>query len=101
MYNVQPGQNRYTKFIGAFRPLVAIAQLQLEYQGGAGDTVATDAGWRGTSGPIPYSNLFCAQDCDARRGPAASGTPGVRRPAGSPAGTPPGAGSTLRRAPPP
>ncbi len=98
MYNVQPGQNRYTKFIGAFRPLVAIAQLQLEYQGGAVDTVGTDAGWRVTSGPITYSNIFGGEDFDARRVPAGWDSPGFDDSAWTPAVTTAGPGGTLRGA---
>lgn len=64
MYNVQPG--RYTKFISAFRPLTALAQLRLEYADGSVETVATDTSWRVSAGPITFSNIFGGEDYDAR-----------------------------------
>lgn len=67
MYNVQPG--RYVKFVSAFRPLTAIAQLRLEYADGSVDTVATDSSWKLASGPITFSSIFGGDDYDARLEP--------------------------------
>jgi hypothetical protein len=67
MYNVQPG--RYVKFVSAFRPLTAIAQIRLEYEDGTVDVVGTDGGWRVTSGPIVFSNVYGGEDYDARLEP--------------------------------
>jgi alpha-L-rhamnosidase len=74
MYNVQPG--RYVKLVSAFRPLMAIAQVRLEYGDGAVDTVATDGRWRVTSGPITFSNVYGGEDYDARLEPRDWDRPG-------------------------
>ena len=44
-----------------------IAQLECEYAGGRRDTVATDAGWRGSAGPITSASLLMGEEYDARR----------------------------------
>ena len=64
MYNVQEG--RYVKFVSAFRPLMAIAQVRLEYEDGTVEVVATDEQWRVAPGPIVFSNVFGGEDHDAR-----------------------------------
>jgi hypothetical protein len=74
MYNVRPG--RYLKFVSAFRPLKAIAQVRLEYEDGTVETVGTDGEWRVASGPIVFSNVYGGEDCDARREPTGWDTPG-------------------------
>src|SRR5262245_59813959 len=66
-YNVQEG--RYHKLVTAFRPLTAIAQIRLEYDGGAVETVGTDERWRVRKGPIVFSNMYGGEDYDARRVP--------------------------------
>jgi alpha-L-rhamnosidase len=65
MYNVQPG--RYTKFVSAFRPLVAIGEMRLEYGDATAEVVGTDREWRVASGPITFSNVYGGEDHDARR----------------------------------
>ena len=65
MYNVQEG--RYVKFVSAFRPLAALAQLRLEYEDGSVETVGTDTEWRVSPGPIVFSNVYGGEDYDARR----------------------------------
>lgn len=67
MYNVQEG--RYQKFVSPFRPLTAIAQLRLEYGDGSVEVIGTDERWRGTSGPITFSNVYGGEDYDARLEP--------------------------------
>jgi alpha-L-rhamnosidase len=74
MYNVQPG--RYVKFVSAFRPLTAIAQVRLEYGDGAVDIAGTDGRWRVTSGPITFSNVYGGEDYDARLAPRDWDRPG-------------------------
>jgi hypothetical protein len=74
MYNVQPG--RYVKFVSAFRPLTAIAQIRLEYEDGTVETVGTDGRWRVTSGPTTFSNVYGGEDYDARREPRGWDRPG-------------------------
>lgn len=67
MYNVQPG--RYSKFVGPFRPLMAIAQLRLEYADGSVDTIVTDAAWKVLPGPTTFAHVFGGEDYDARKVP--------------------------------
>jgi alpha-L-rhamnosidase len=67
MYRVDGG--RYTKFKGSFGKLVAIAQLQLEYEDGTREVVATDGRWRVTAGPITFSCVYGGEDYDARKEP--------------------------------
>ena len=74
MYNVQPG--RYVKFVSAFRPLTAIAQVRLEYEDGRVDLVGTDGQWRVASGPITFSNVYGGEDYDARLEPRGWDRPG-------------------------
>ena len=74
MYSVQPG--RYVKFVSAFRPLTAIAQIRLEYEDGSVDAVGTDDRWRVASGPITFSNVYGGEDYDARLEPRSWDRPG-------------------------
>jgi hypothetical protein len=67
MYNVRGG--RYTKFIGSFGPLKAIAQLRLEYADGTVELLGTDAKWRVHPGPITFSCVYGGEDYDARLEP--------------------------------
>ena len=67
MYRVDGG--RYTKFKGSFGELMAIAQLQLEYEDGTREVVATDERWRVTAGPITFSCVYGGEDYDARKEP--------------------------------
>jgi len=94
MYNVQPG--RYLKFVSAFRPLMAIGQIRLEYEDGTVETVGTDDQWRVTSGPIVFSNVFGGEDYDARREPAGWDEPGFDDSSWTPAVTRTGSLPTLR-----
>jgi hypothetical protein len=74
MYTVQEG--RYHKFVSAFRPLTAIAQVRLEYEDGGVDVVGTDGQWRVASGPIVFSNVYGGEDHDARLEPGGWDRPG-------------------------
>ena len=74
MYNVQEG--RYHKFVSAFRPLMAIVQVRMEYEDGAVDVVATDGRWRVASGPTVFSNVYGGEDYDARLEPRGWEGPG-------------------------
>ncbi|GGI24447.1 family 78 glycoside hydrolase catalytic domain [Pedobacter mendelii] len=65
MYNIQPDSIRYVKFLNAYGPLKAIAQLRLEYTDGTVKTVGTDKSWQVSPGPITYSNMFGGEDYDA------------------------------------
>lgn len=68
MYNVTKGP-RYTKFVGSFGPLKAIAHLHLEYADGSTEVVGTDDQWRVAAGPITFSSVFGGEDYDARLEP--------------------------------
>lgn len=65
MYNVRGG--RYTKFTGSFGPPKLILQLQLEFDDGSSQEVASDATWKTAPGPITFSCIYGGEDYDARR----------------------------------
>ncbi|PTY08093.1 alpha-L-rhamnosidase [Opitutaceae bacterium EW11] len=67
MYNVQEG--RYVKFVTPFRPLIALAQLRLEYADGSVELVKTDDSWRAAPGPATFANMYGGEDYDARAEP--------------------------------
>jgi hypothetical protein len=60
---------RYHKFVGSFGPPMMIAELHLDYADGTRDTVASDASWKVTDGPITYSSIYGGEDFDARLEP--------------------------------
>jgi alpha-L-rhamnosidase len=66
MYNVPDIPGRYSKFVGAPRPLVAIAQLQLDYTDGHSETIVTDEKWKSASGPTVFAQVYGGEDFDAR-----------------------------------
>jgi hypothetical protein len=74
MYNVRGG--RYTKFIGSFGALKAIAQLRLEYADGTSEIISTDGKWRVHPGPITFSCVYGGEDYDARLEPKGWNQPG-------------------------
>lgn len=76
MYNVQEG--RYVKFTTPFHPLMALAQLRLEYADGTVEDIPTDAEWRVTKGPITFSNVYGGEDYDARLEPTGWTRPGFQ-----------------------
>ena len=51
----------------SFGPLMAIAQLRLEYEDGTVDIVGTDERWRVARGPVVFSSAFDGEAFDARR----------------------------------
>ena len=65
MYNVPGG--RYVKFTGSFGPPKLIAQLEIVYDDGTRETIATDETWRCTFGPIVFSCVYGGEDFDATR----------------------------------
>ena len=64
MYNVKGG--RYAKFGGSFGPQKVIAQLRLEFEDGASETLLTDDQWRVHSGPVTFTCVYGGEDYDAR-----------------------------------
>ncbi|HEX8316055.1 MAG TPA: family 78 glycoside hydrolase catalytic domain, partial [Flavisolibacter sp.] len=66
MYNIKPDRVRYVKFLNSFGLLKAIAQLRLTYKDGTVETVATDASWKASKGPVTFNNVFAGEDYDAR-----------------------------------
>lgn len=69
-YNVQDGGNRYTKFVGPYRPPVARAELRLEYANGESEVMVTDGTWKVAYGPTTFAHTFGGEDHDARLEPA-------------------------------
>jgi hypothetical protein len=96
MYNVAEG--RYVKFVSAFRPLMAIGQLRLEYDDGTVEIVGTDSQWCVAAGPIGFANVFGGEDYDARREPSGWDQPGFAASGWTPAIGMAGPGGTLRGA---
>jgi alpha-L-rhamnosidase len=96
MYNVAEG--RYVKFVSAFRPLMAIGQLRLEYADGTVEIVGTDGQWRVAPGPTGFANVFGGEDYDARREPSGWDRPGFNADAWAPAIGVAGPGGVLRGA---
>jgi len=66
MYNIQFDSVRYAKFINSYGPLMAKAQLHLEYSDGSTKNIGTDGSWRVSPGPITYMNEYGGEDFDAR-----------------------------------
>ncbi|HEV2067569.1 MAG TPA: family 78 glycoside hydrolase catalytic domain, partial [Thermomicrobiales bacterium] len=44
-----------------------LMQLHIDYADGSSEIIATDAGWRATTGPIRYADLLMGEYYDARR----------------------------------
>ncbi|MDR1290548.1 MAG: family 78 glycoside hydrolase catalytic domain, partial [Planctomycetaceae bacterium] len=65
MYNVAGG--RYTKFKGSFGLPKLIAQLEITYNDGTSETVATDESWQCSLGAITFSCVYGGEDFDATR----------------------------------
>ena len=53
-----------------------LLQLEIIYADGSSQTVVTDSTWRGTRGPITYSNIYHGERYDARRELGAWSEPG-------------------------
>ncbi|WP_224772614.1 family 78 glycoside hydrolase catalytic domain [Pelagicoccus enzymogenes] len=66
MYSVSHPGNRYTKFVGRFRPLKAIACLRIEYEDGSVEELVTDEAWQTKVGPTVYSHVYGGEDFDGR-----------------------------------
>jgi hypothetical protein len=75
MYNVQrtalpgvpPRGTRYTKFAGSFGAPKMIAELDVEYEDGSRETIATDDRWKVDRGPVMFDSTYGGEDYDARR----------------------------------
>jgi len=84
MYNVQrtalpgtpPRGQRYTKFAGSFGAPTLIAQLDVQYADGSGETIVTDAKWKAERGPVVFDSTYGGEDYDARREPSRWRKPG-------------------------
>jgi len=66
MYNIQFDSVRYVKFLNSYGPLMAKAQLHLEYSDGSTKNIVTDGSWQVSPGPITYMNEYGGEDFDAR-----------------------------------
>ena len=69
MYNVGYPGERYTKFIGRYRPLQMRCLLILDYNDGSRETVASNPEWKTQVGPTTYAHIYGGEDFDARRVP--------------------------------
>ncbi|HVU34507.1 MAG TPA: family 78 glycoside hydrolase catalytic domain, partial [Opitutaceae bacterium] len=76
MYNVAAIPGRYTKFVSASRPLLAFAELRLEYDDGTTQTVNSDAQWQVAVGPTTFAHVYGGEDYDARKVPVGWDRPG-------------------------
>jgi hypothetical protein len=65
MYHVER-RNRFSKFQGSFGPLRAIGQIELQYDDGTREFIATDESWKVHAGPVTYNDIFGGEDYDAR-----------------------------------
>jgi alpha-L-rhamnosidase len=66
MYNVQKTKGRYTKFEGSFGVPKMIAELAVTYADGGTETIATDAQWKVSKGPVTFASTYGGEDFDAR-----------------------------------
>ena len=48
------------------KDLSLLAQLEIEYEDGSSETIATDASWKATTGPILKSDFYDGETSDAR-----------------------------------
>jgi hypothetical protein len=67
MYNVPDPDGRYTKFVSRFNPLMAIAQLHLDYSDGTSEIITTDESWKSAPGGTTYSHVYGGEVYDARQ----------------------------------
>jgi alpha-L-rhamnosidase len=72
------GQNQYGN------KLRLKAQLQIDYDNGNSETIATDSSWRATTGPILESDMQAGEVYDARRDMPGWNSPGYEASAWSP-----------------
>jgi len=96
MFNVPFAPGHYTKFVGAPRPLTAIAQLRLEYADGRVETVATDTTWKAAPGPVTFAHIFGGEEYDARLAATGWDRPGFNDAGWTPVTVIPGPGGKLR-----
>lgn len=76
MYNVGHPGDRYTKFIGRYRPLQMRCHLILEYDDGEVETVDSDESWKTQTGPTTYCHIYGGEDFDAIKVPMGWNAPG-------------------------
>jgi alpha-L-rhamnosidase len=68
IYNSVATAGRYAKFVNPnASSLKLIAQLELTYTDGTGDTIGSDSTWLTTFGPTTVSTWYGGEDYDARR----------------------------------
>ena len=60
------GQNIVWAAWLAWGPPVLLAKCIIEYTDGTVDTIATDASWRVTTGPVLFDNVYAGETYDAR-----------------------------------
>jgi hypothetical protein len=66
MYDVQAKAGRYAKWVGSFGAPKLRLQLQIVYQDGSQDWIASDDQWRACTGPVTFASIYGGEDYDAR-----------------------------------
>ncbi len=67
-YNAVQTPGHYMDFVNLSSvPLILLAQLEIRYTDGSVDTIASDANWRTTLGPIALSTWYGGEEYDGRR----------------------------------
>jgi hypothetical protein len=66
MYRVEKTRGRYTKFVGSFGQPKLIAQLDVSFEDGSEQVIASDGSWKTARGPIAFTSIYGGEDYDAR-----------------------------------
>jgi hypothetical protein len=66
MYRVEKTKGRYTKFVGSFGQPKLIAQLDVSFEDGSEQVIASDGSWKTAQGPIVFTSIYGGEDYDAR-----------------------------------
>ena len=67
MYDVQGKTGRYSKWVGSFGAPKLMLQLQIVYQDGSEDWIASDEQWQARAGPVTFASIYGGEDYDARQ----------------------------------
>ena len=64
-FNVQRG-GRYSKLQGSFGPPQLFLRLDVSYDDGTGESLATDGSWRWMPSPVTFNSIYGGESYDAR-----------------------------------
>jgi hypothetical protein len=78
MYDVQAKTGRYSKWTGSFGAPKLMLQLQIVYQDGSQDWIASDDHWQVRQGPVTFASIYGGEDYDARLEPKDWDRPGAQ-----------------------